>query len=133
MKTNMKGWMYVFALAALVGVSGSAFAQRGDGRQGGRGHIGFDKKDATARNDAKRSFAGRIYRITESDSLQVIRMKPIVDRTSKRLDALRASFARQEKRVMDSLSLQLKPILKEEQMKRLEDFNYHNQERFRKK
>ena len=127
----MKGWMYVFAFATLIGVSGNAFGQRGDsyGLGKGHGHNGYDRNDAKARKDPKGNFSNRIYRITEADSVQAKKMKPVVDRASKRLEALRLSFQKQEKRVMDSLSLQVKPMLKEDQWKRLDDFNYHYQDR----
>ena len=59
-------------------------------------------------------------------------MKPSVEQATKRLENLRLNYQKQEKRVLDSLSLQLKPILKEDQFRRLEDFNYHHQERMRK-
>ena len=124
----MKGWMYLAAFVTLIGVSGNAFGQRGDRYGRGKGH-GHDGHDARASKDSKGNFSNRIYRITEADSLQAKEMKPVVDRASKRLEALRLSFQKQEKRVMDSVSLQLKPMLKEDQWKRLDDFNYHYQDR----
>ncbi len=131
MKTNKKGWMVALACMVLIGASGSVFAQRGDSYRNGKGRDHGDGKYASARHDSKKSFSNKIYRITEADSLQEIKMKPIVDRASKRLESLQMSYQKQEKRVMDSLSIQLKPILKEDQMKRLDDFNYHAQDRAR--
>lgn len=49
-------------------------------------------------------------------------MKPAVDHASKRLESLRLSYQKQEKRVLDSLSLQVKPYLKEEQLKKLNNW-----------
>ena len=131
MKKNNKGLMYGLVIMAMLATSGTAFAQRGGGNHHYKNH-GHDGKNVSARNDSKRTFSSRIYRVTEADSLQQIKMKPAVEKASKRLDNLRLSYQKQEKRVMDSLSLQLKPILKEEQMKRLDDFNYHRQERIKK-
>ena len=121
----MKGWIYLMACVALISLCGSVCAQKKDTamHHKGRGHEGYDKRDGSARSGSSVGFSQRIYRVTQADSLQQKKMKPIVDRTSKRIDALRLSFQKQEKRVMDSLSLQLKPILKEDQLKRLNDFN----------
>ncbi|MFM8739464.1 MAG: hypothetical protein ACKOC0_04585, partial [Cytophagales bacterium] len=83
----------------------------GHGR-GWRGESGYHKK----------SFPEKIYRVTRADSLQKIKMKPTVERASKRLEAIRLSYQAQEKRVMDSLKLQLKPMLNATQIKLMEEF-----------
>ena len=66
--------------------------------------------------------SSKIYRVTHADSLQAKKMKPLLDKASNRIEILRANYHLQEKRVLDSLRFQLKPILKEDQLKRLEDF-----------
>ena len=73
-------------------------------------------------SSGKRNLSDKVYRITQADSVQKQKMKPAVDRASKRLESLRLSYQKQEKRVLDSLSLQLKPILKEEQLQKLNDW-----------
>lgn len=60
--------------------------------------------------------------MTRADSLQKIKMKPTVERASKRLEAIRLSYQAQEKRVIDSLKLQLKPMLNATQVKLMEEF-----------
>jgi hypothetical protein len=78
----------------------------------------------------KKSFPEKIYRLTRADSLQKIKMKPAVERASKRMEAIRLSYHAQEKRVMDSLKLQLKPVLNATQIKLMEEFemkrNHHS-------
>lgn len=136
MKTNRKGWLIVAMCVFLIGASVSAFAQRGDSKHGRYGHSrggDHNKRVNVTKRSPQDAFQDRIYHITEADSLQKMKMKPVLARTSKRLESLRLSYQKQEKRVMDSLSLQMKPILKEDQMKRLDDYNYHRQERARKK
>ena len=73
-------------------------------------------------NSEKRNLSDRVYRITNADSLQKQKMKPAVDRASKRITSLRLTYQKQEQRVLDSLSLQVKPYLKEEQLKKLNDW-----------
>ena len=67
------------------------------------------------------SMTQKVYRITNADSLQKIKMKPAIDKASKMLEALRADYQTQEMRVLDSLSLQVKPFLREDQSKSLTD------------
>ena len=133
MKTKMKGWIMALTCMALIAASGSLLAQRGDSHHHGKGRGHGEDLHASARNDSGKGFSNRIYRITQADSLQELKMKSIVDRTCKRLESLRLSYQKQEKKVLDSLSVQLKPILKEDQMKRLDDFNYHRQEKYKRK
>ena len=118
MKTGK--WM-VMALVLLI--SAGAYVQRHDGRgkHGGRGHDAF-------RRGGDRNFSEQVVRITHADSLQKKKLQPALDKVSKRLEALRASYQKQEKRVLDSLDAQLKPVLKEDQLKRWDDFKYHRYE-----
>lgn len=121
MKTK-RSWLWVLSLGLATLVSVSAMAQRGDGGHH-RGHGGGHDGKHRYGHSEKRNLSDRIYRITNADSTQKVKMKPAVDRAAKRLDALRANYQKQEKRVMDSLALQVKPYLKEEQLKKLSDWN----------
>lgn len=81
-------------------------------------------------SNQKKSFPEKIYHVTRADSLQKIKMKPAVEKASKRMEAIRLSYQAQEKRVMDSLKLQLKPVLNATQLKLMEEFemkkNHHS-------
>ncbi len=115
MKTRK--WMVV-ALVLLISSAG-VYAQRHDGRSKHRkGHEAF-------RRGGERNFSAQLVRVTQADSVQKKKLQPALDKVSKRLEALRASYQKQEKRVLDSLDAQLKPVLKEDQLKRWEDFKYH--------
>jgi hypothetical protein len=113
-------WM-MMALVLLM--SAGAYAQRHDGRSkhGGRGHEAF-------RRGGDKNFSAQVIRVTQADSLQKKKLQPALDKVSKRLEGLRVSYQKQEKRVLDSLDAQLKPVLKEEQLKRWDDFKYHRYE-----
>ncbi|HLZ17561.1 MAG TPA: hypothetical protein VKQ08_11000 [Cyclobacteriaceae bacterium] len=110
-------WKGLLGLGLATLVSLSAMAQ--DGR--GRHHHGRDDRRSSHREDrgSKKNLSGRIYRITEADSVQKLKLKPAIDRASKRLESLRLSYQKQEKRVLDSLSLQAKSILKDDQWQKL--------------
>ena len=71
MKTNRKRWMYSLTIVAMMVVSASVFAQRGGGYRHykDRSH---DQRNVSARNDARKTFSSRIYRITDADSIQQI-------------------------------------------------------------
>jgi hypothetical protein len=117
MKTNSWKWLLSFGLATAV-CMGALAQGHGDHRQRHDGKGGKHRYE----NSGKRNLSDRIYRITQADSLQKQKMKPSVDRAEKRLASLRLSYQKQEKRVLDSLSLQVKPYLKEEQLKKLNDW-----------
>ncbi|MBS1557298.1 MAG: hypothetical protein JST69_01120 [Bacteroidetes bacterium] len=115
MKTT-RSWGVLLGMM-LAALSSAAVAQGH-----GRGHGGHDNKKYSYDHSGKSSLANRVYRVTDADSVQKIKMKPVLDKTAKRLEALRASYQKQEKRVLDSLSTQLKPMLKEDQLKKLNDW-----------
>lgn len=127
MKKSMKGILVGILLISVITVN--AVAQSNDkrdhhGRHGDKGrhqkHDGYKYKT--------HDLSARVYRITNADSLQAKKMKPFVDKASKRLETLRTEYHRKEMKVLDSLQLQLKPLLKEEQLKKLSDFKEkHNQ------
>jgi hypothetical protein len=122
MKTKQMVRIALMSLLLTVGLTGASMAQRGGhgGGHHGKGHNGRDK--SYDQKEGKRNLSDKIYRITQADSVQKIKMKPLVDKASKRMETLRASYQAQEKKVLDSLRTKLKPILKEEQLKRLDDF-----------
>src|SRR5258705_1786464 len=117
MKINRGKWLLSLGLAAAVCISALGQGhgdhhQRHDGK-GGKHH--YEK-------GGKRNLSDRIYHITEADSLQKLKMKPSVDHASKSLQVLRLAYQKQEKSVLDSLGLQVKPYLKEDQLKKLNNW-----------
>lgn len=117
MKTNSVKWLLSLGLATAV-CMGALAQGHGDHHQRHDGKRGRHHEEKSGKKD----LSERIYQITQADSLQKQKMKPSVDRASKRLASLRLSHRKQEKSVLDSLSLQVKPYLKEEQLKKLNDW-----------
>jgi hypothetical protein len=109
----------------LIGVLATGmFARqhyRGKGREFGKEHSGIRKM-----------FAERIYKIAQADSAQRKQMQPIVERAMTRIDTLQRKTDDEVKVLLDSMINSLKPILKAEQLAKLEmfsknksDFNRH--------
>ena len=121
MKTGK--WMMV-ALVLLISAGANAQRHDGRGKHGGREYDGGKGHEAFRRGGDK-NFSAQVIRVTHADSLQKKKLQPTLDKASKRLEALRASYQKQEKRILDSLDAQLKPVLKEDQLKRWDDFKYH--------
>lgn len=87
------------------------------GRQHGRGgrDVGNERK--------KEWFASTIYRVVKPDSAQAKQIKPITEWASQQIEAIEVSSNSQMSAVLDSVKVQLKPILTEEQQQRLVEFH----------
>ena len=117
----------VVLVGLLLSISQVGWAQHGHRKHDGHDGKGRHGKNQYGHNmDGKRNLSARIYRVTQADSVQMKKMQPMLDKAAKRMDVLRTKYQDQEKKVLDSLRLQLKPILKEDQWKRLEDFKNKN-------
>ena len=116
MKNRSGKWLLSLGLATAVAVG--TMAQGNGHHQKKHG----DRKDGRYENSGKRNLSEKVYRITQADSVQKAKIKPTVDHAAKRIEFLRASYRKQEKKVLDSLGLQLKPYLKEEQLKKFNDW-----------
>ena len=117
----------VVLVGLLLSISQVGWAQHGHRKHDGHDGKGRHGKNQYGHNmDGKRNLSARIYRVTQADSVQMKKMQPMLDKATKRMDVLRTKYQDQEKKVLDSLRLQLKPILKEDQWKRLEDFKNKN-------
>jgi hypothetical protein len=76
------------------------------------------------RSEMRRNgFERKIYEITRADSSQIKAIKPILDQTSAKIDALQQQSFASMSAVMDSMKMKLRPLLNDEQMKNLEDFS----------
>jgi len=118
MKTASWKWLLSSVLAILVSIGAMA---QGHHDRHHKKHDSDHVKHHYA-SSGKRNLSNKVYHVTEADSIQKQKMKPAVDRASKRLESLRLSYQKQERRVLDSLGLQVKPYLKEEQLKKLNDW-----------
>ena len=89
--------------------------------QGGRQH-GRGGREMS--NESKKEwFAGTIYRIVKPDSVQAEQIKPITEWASQQIESIEVSSNSQMSAVLDSVKVQLKPILTEEQQQRLVEFH----------
>ena len=89
--------------------------------QGGRQH-GRGGRDIS--NDRKKEwFESTIYRVVKPDSVQAKQIKPIADWASQQIEAVENSSNSQMSAILDSVKVQLKPILTEEQQQRLVEFH----------
>jgi hypothetical protein len=122
MTTERKKAILVISITLLVGILIGVLATGMFARHYYRGdRKGFDKEHRESRN----SFAEKIYRISHADSSQKKQMQPIVNQTMKVIDMLQKKTGDDVKVLLDSMILNLKPILKADQLKRL-DVLYKN-------
>lgn len=100
----------------LVGLLVPGFFHKYEGRHGRGGRdMGNERK--------KEWFASTIYKIVKPDSAQIKQIKPITDWASQQIEAIEISSNSQMSAVLDSVKVKLKPILTEEQQKRLTEFH----------
>jgi len=90
-------------------MNGRGYEKRGGGRPG------MDHK--------KEWFTGTIYRIVQPDSAQAKQIKPIAKWAASKIDSIEASSNRGLAAILDSVKIKLKPIITEEQFKRLNEFD----------
>jgi hypothetical protein len=100
-------------VGVLIGVLGTGILARYHYR-GNRNYS--DKQHRESRD----GFAERIYRISQADSLQLRQMQPIVNQALKSIDMLQQKTDNEVKELLDSMIFNLKPILKADQLSRLE-------------
>lgn len=103
----------------LIGsmIPGFFMRMRGGKKWEGRNHPSHE------RPDMRKGFEKKIFEITKADSNQREAMKPILDETSAKIDALQQQSFANMSSVMDSMKLKLRPLLNDTQNKDLEDFS----------
>lgn len=109
----------------LIGLLVPGFFHKYEGRRHGRGgrEISNERK--------KEWFASTIYKIVKPDSAQVKQIKPITEWASQQIEAIEISSNSQMSAVLDSVKVQLKPILSDEQQQRLVEFHERAQGRWK--
>jgi len=83
----------------------------------GRGDRGMEPEHK------KEWFTGTIYKIIQPDSDQAKRIRPVTEWASRQIDSLEVSSNLGLAAVLDSVKKQLKPMITEEQFKRLDEFD----------
>ena len=72
-----------------------------------------------------------ISRVVKPDSAQAARIKPIVAQTASRIEVLQIGCNQEVKSVMDSLRLQLQPILTKNQLNEFDEFLTKGKDRWK--
>ncbi len=128
MTSERKKAILFLSLTLVIGIligsmlPGFLFRMR-DNQWKGRGEHGRNGQPHDRQAMRKHGFEKKIYEITKADSSQRKAIKPILDETSAKIDAMQQQSFAKMAAVMDSMKMKLKPLLTEEQMKDLEDFS----------
>jgi hypothetical protein len=126
MTSERKRAIVVIAITLIVGILIGALATGMFARHHYRSdRKRFDKEHRGNRN----GFAERIYRIVQADSSQKKQMQPIVEQTINSIDTLQQKTDGEVKALLDSMIVNLKPILKEDQLSKLETFSKNKGDR----
>jgi hypothetical protein len=126
MTSERKRAIVVIALTLMVGILIGILATGMFARH----HYHSDRKGFDKEHRGNRSgFAERIYRIVQADSSQKKQMQPIVEQTMASIDTLQQKTDGEVKALLDSMIVNLKPILKEEQLSKLETFSKNKSDR----
>ncbi|MEO7990428.1 MAG: hypothetical protein ABI663_12860 [Chryseolinea sp.] len=91
-------------------------------REGGR-HPMDERGRGRGDDDKKAWFAHTIYKIIKPDSAQARKIKPITEWASQQVEQVENKSNQELIKIMDSVKVQLKPIITEEQLKRLDGFS----------
>jgi hypothetical protein len=120
MTTERKKAILVIFITLMVGILIGALASGMFARHHYRGNRkGFDKEYFRNRG----GFAEKIYKITQADSLQRRQMEPIVEQTMTSIDTLQQKTNSDVNRLLDSMIVSLRPILKSDQLNKLKTFS----------
>lgn len=118
-------------IGSLVpGLFGRMRHREGKEMQGREGRPG---REARPGRDKKEWLTSKIIQIVKPDSAQVKEIRPITRATANQIGELEKGSNERMIQIMDSLKIKLRPILSEEQNKRLEDFSAKARQRWKKK
>jgi len=110
----------------LIGLLGPGFFHKYN--RGGHGRGG---RDRGLEHNRPERFVGVIYKVVKPDSAQAKQIKPIAAWASQKIKEVEKGSNDQLISIMDSVRSQLKPILTEEQLKRLDEFDARARGRWR--
>ena len=89
------------------------------------GRHGQNKGESGTHKPARKGdwFVHKLNEIVKPDSLQKEKIKPVIAWASSRLDSIEQSANSQASRILDSVKIQLRPIITEAQWSRLEAYD----------
>ena len=74
-----------------------------------------------------------LYQIVKPDSIQLAKIKPLIEQTSVRIDYLQNGCNQEVRSMMDSLRLGLQPLLTADQLGQLDNFLSKGKERWKRR
>ena len=125
MTTERRKAMLFLILTLVVGILIGALVPGFFGRMRRNGWKDMKRTEQRGDHPGSRrmGFQKMIYRITQADSSQRKQIQPILDEASGKIEALESESNSRMMGIMDSMKVNLKQILTEEQNKRLEEFS----------
>lgn len=104
-------------LGILIGVLGTGMVAR----QHYRGDRGLRGKEMG--KGSRKGFARKLMHIIGTDSSKTPQLKPIIEETMDKIDAIQSRSRKEVQQVIDSMEVKLQPILTAEQLERLKKFH----------
>ncbi len=112
-------------IGILIGVLGSGFYAR-------KHYAGPGPRGEMPRG-ARQGFAKKLIRMVEADSAQAKAMKPILEETMSKIDAIQSHSREDTQKVIDSLEVKLQTVLRSEQLEKLKKFHQENRKKWRER
>ncbi len=119
MTTDRKRALLMIGVTLMIGILIGALGVGLWSKQSRRG----GKTSASWRQDGKEAFMQRIIKEANADSMQAKQMKPLMMETMARIDSLQMETDKKVRAVIVSLEEKLKPVLREDQLKKLQEFH----------
>lgn len=125
MTPERKRALLMIGATLIIGILIGALGMGLLGKQSRRG----GKSSAAWRQEGKEVFMQRILKEANADSLQASQMKPLMMETMASIDSLQKETDKKVHGVLSSFEEKLKPILREDQLKKLQEFHRRGKER----
>jgi hypothetical protein len=125
MTPERKRALLMIGATLIIGILIGALGVGLWGNQSRRG----GKPSASWRQEGKAVFMQRILKEANADSLQAKQMRPLMMETMASIDSLQKETDKKVHAVVDSFEEKLKPILREDQLKKLHEFHRRAKER----
>lgn len=125
MTPERKRALLMIGTTLIIGILIGALSVGLWGNQSRRG----GRSSAKWRQEGKEVFMQRIIKEANADSLQAKQMRPLMMETMASIDSLQKETDKKVHAVLNSFEEKLKPILREDQLKKLQAFHRRGKER----
>ncbi|MBL7856634.1 MAG: hypothetical protein JNM57_03020 [Cyclobacteriaceae bacterium] len=75
------------------------------------------------REGGREAFIQKILTVMDADASQEKEIRPLIEETMTEIDSVQAHTDKKIRGIIDSLEVRVKPLLKEEQLKKLQEFH----------